>query len=157
MFIFTGDVGTGKTALAESFADLRSLARATELELLALPEFGAVSARSVVEFFSQGQTSQLIDRLDQAGVNLLGQKRDRQNQPLAGQTFVLTGTLPALSRDEATRLIENAGGKVAGSVSRKTHFVVAGDAAGSKLDKARSLGVAILDEAGLLALLGKGD
>ncbi len=140
--------------LAESFPDLRSLARATELELLALPDFGAVSARSVVEFFRQDQTWQLIERLDEAGVNLLGQKRDRQNLPLAGQTFVLTGTLPTLDRETATRLIEAAGGKVTGSVSRKTNYVVAGEAAGSKLDKAQTLGVAVLDEAGLLQLLG---
>jgi DNA ligase (NAD+) len=76
-------------------------------------------------------------------------------QPLAGVTFVLTGTLPTLSRDEAKALIEAAGGKVAGSVSKKTHHVVAGDEAGSKLDKARELGISILDEAGLLVLLAQ--
>jgi len=140
--------------LAESFPDLHALARATELELLALPDFGAVSARSVVDFFSQEQTLQLIDQLERAGVNLQGNQPDRSNLPLLGQTFVLTGALPTLGREEATRLIEAAGGKVSGSVSRKTHFVVAGEAAGSKLDKARSLGVTILDEAGLLEMLG---
>ncbi|NCA98482.1 MAG: NAD-dependent DNA ligase LigA [Clostridia bacterium] len=140
--------------LAESFPDLPSLARATELELLALPDFGAVSARSVVDFFSQEQTLQLIDQLARAGVNLQGNQTDRTSLPLLGQTFVLTGTLPTLGREEATRLIEAAGGKVSGSVSRKTHFVVAGEAAGSKLDKARALGVTILDEAGLLEMLG---
>ncbi len=142
--------------LAESFPDLYSLSRATETELLALPDFGAVSARSVVAFFSQEQTRHLIDQLAQAGVNLQGNRTDRSNLPLLGQTFVLTGTLPTLGREEATRLIEAAGGKVSGSVSRKTNFVVAGDAAGSKLDKARSLGVTILDEAGLLQLLATG-
>ncbi|NCC76128.1 MAG: NAD-dependent DNA ligase LigA, partial [Clostridia bacterium] len=140
--------------LAESFPDLPSLARATELELLALPDFGAVSARSVVDFFSQEQTLQLIDQLARAGVNLQGNQTDRTSLPLLGQTFVLTGTLPTLGREEASRLIEAAGGKVSGSVSRKTHFVVAGEAAGSKLDKARALGVTILDEAGLLEMLG---
>lgn len=142
--------------LAESFPDLYSLSRATETELLALPDFGAVSARSVVAFFSQEQTRHLIDQLAQAGVNLQGNRTDRSNLPLLGQTFVLTGTLPTLGREEATRLIEAAGGKVSGSVSRKTNFVVAGEAAGSKLDKARSLGVTILDEAGLLQLLATG-
>lgn len=140
--------------LAESFPDLYAVARVTELELLALPDFGAVSARSVVDFFSQEQTIHLIDQLAQAGVNLQGNQTDRTNLPLLGQTFVLTGTLPTLAREEATRLIEAAGGKVSGSVSRKTHYVVAGDAAGSKLDKARSLGVTILDEAGLMEKLG---
>ena len=140
--------------LAEFFPDLYAVARATELELMALPDFGAISARSVVDFFSQEQTMHLIDQLAQAGVNLKGNQTDRTNLPLAGQTFVLTGTLPTLGREEATRLIEAAGGKVAGSVSRKTHYVVAGEAAGSKLDKARSLGVTILDEAGLLVMLG---
>ena len=74
-------------------------------------------------------------------------------QPLAGHTLVLTGTLPTLSRDQAKDLIEAAGGKVSGSVSKKTHFVVAGEEAGSKLDKARELGITVLDEAGLMALL----
>ena len=141
--------------LAESFPDLRALARATELELMALPDFGAVSARSVVEFFRQEQTTDLIDQFEQLGVNLQGNQPDRQNRPLSGLTFVLTGTLPTLSREEATRRIESAGGKVSGSVSRKTHFVVAGEAAGSKLDKARSLGVTILDESQLLEKLGR--
>jgi DNA ligase (NAD+) len=81
---------------------------------------------------------------------------DAGPQPLAGLTLVLTGTLPTLGRDEAKDLIEAAGGKVSGSVSKKTHYVVAGSEAGTKLEKAQSLGLSILDEAGLLALLGQG-
>ena len=80
---------------------------------------------------------------------------DERPRPLLGKTLVLTGTLPTLSRDAAKELIENAGGKVSGSVSKKTHYVVAGEEAGSKLDKARELGIAVLDEAGLQALLSE--
>ncbi len=138
--------------LAESFPDLQAITRATELELLALPDFGAVSARAVVDFFSQEQTRQLIDRLAAAGVNLRGNVIDRTSRPLSGMTFVLTGTLPTLGREEATQLIEAAGGKVSGSVSRKTTYVVAGEAAGSKLKKASELGIPIITEAELLAL-----
>ena len=139
--------------LAESFADLRAITRATELELLTLPDFGSVSARAVVDFFNQEQTLHLIDRLEKAGVNLRGNVIDRSVRPLNGMTFVLTGALPTLGRDEATHLIEAAGGKVAGSVSRKTTWVVAGENAGSKLNKATELGVPVISEAELLEKL----
>ncbi|MDD2534247.1 MAG: NAD-dependent DNA ligase LigA [Eubacteriales bacterium] len=135
--------------LAESFPHIDVIAQATELELLALPDFGAISARAIVDFFAQPQTHQLITHLKAAGVNLTGTLTDRSNLKLAGQTFVLTGTLPTLGRDEATRLIEAAGGLVTGSVSKKTNWVVAGEAAGSKLKKAIDLGVPILSEAEL--------
>jgi DNA ligase (NAD+) len=139
--------------LAESFADLAAITRATELELLALPDFGMVSAQAVVDFFSQEQTRHLIERLAAAGVNLRGNVIDRTARPLNGMTFVLTGTLPTLGRDEATQLIEAAGGKVVGSVSRKTTWVVAGEAAGSKLNKASELGIPIITEEELLEKL----
>jgi DNA ligase (NAD+) len=118
-----------------------------------LPDFGQISAEAVVRFFRQSQTRELIDRLRAAGLRLTGDSRPAANLSLNGQTFVLTGTLPSLSREDATALIEAAGGKVSGSVSAKTHYVVAGEAAGSKLDKARALDLTILDEAGLLRLL----
>ena len=139
--------------LSENFPDIWAITRASELELLALPDFGAISARAVIDFFAQEQSLHLLERFQKAGVNLQGTQIDRTNLPLKGQTFVLTGTLPTLGRDEATRLIEAAGGKVSGSVSKKTTYVVAGEAAGSKLLKATELGVAILSEAELLAKL----
>jgi DNA ligase (NAD+) len=98
----------------------------------------------------------VVEQLRAAGIawpEHAGAMADLGPRPLAGKTFVLTGTLPTLSRDQAKEMIEAAGGKVSGSVSKKTHYVVAGEEAGSKLDKARELGVAILDEAGLQALL----
>ena len=98
----------------------------------------------------------MVEQLRAAGISWDehdGHGRRARRKPLAGKTFVLTGTLPTLTRDEAKDLIEAAGGKVAGSVSKKTHYVVAGDEAGSKLDKAEELGIAVLDEAGLRSLL----
>ncbi|MCA3097604.1 MAG: NAD-dependent DNA ligase LigA [Rhodocyclaceae bacterium] len=146
--------------LARHFRTLEALMRATEPELLQVPDVGPVVAQSIATFFAQSHNREVIDALLQAGV---------QPQPVAagptvvdgagavaGRTFVLTGTLPGLSRDEARALIEAAGGKVAGSVSKKTDYVVAGDEAGSKLEKARALGVAVLDEAGLQVLLRQG-
>ena len=94
----------------------------------------------------------LVEQLKKSGVDMTAEKKQRSTQ-LAGLTFVLTGTLPTLTRDEAKAKIEAAGGKTAGSVSKKTSYVVAGEEAGSKLDKARELKVPIVDEAGLLALL----
>ena len=96
----------------------------------------------------------LIERLRQEGFGFTHEVKKREGGPLTGLTFVLTGTLPTLTRDEAKQRIEAAGGKTAGSVSKKTSYVVAGEEAGSKLDKARELGVAIVDEAGLLAMMG---
>lgn len=144
--------------LAAHFTDLDSLAAATVEDLTSLPDFGLISAQSVVDFFRQEQTRHLIRRLAAVSVNLQGcQPAAAAGRPLAGLTFVLTGTLPTLGRDEATRRIEAAGGKVAGSVSKKTSYVVAGEEAGSKLTKAQSLGLTILNEAGLLDLLAEGD
>ena len=120
-------------------------------------DVGPVVAQSIATFFAQPHNREVIDALLQAGV----QPRPVAPAPptagasgaVAGRTFVLTGTLPGLSRDEAQALVEAAGGKVAGSVSKKTDYVVAGDEAGSKLEKARALGVTVIDEAGLQALL----
>ena len=96
-----------------------------------------------------------MERLREAGLRFTGEKRRAEGGPLAGLTFVLTGTLPSLTREEAKARIEAAGGKVTGSVSKKTNWVVAGEEAGSKLDKARALGVEVIDEAGLVELLGR--
>ena len=109
-------------------------------------------SQAILDFFSQPANRALIQSLRDAGVDMTAEKKQRSSQ-LAGLTFVLTGTLPTLTRDEAKKKIEEAGGKTAGSVSKKTNYVVAGEEAGSKLDKAVELKVPILDEAGLLALL----
>ena len=105
-----------------------------------------------LEFFGREKNRELVAHLREAGVDMTAEKKQRSTQ-LAGLTFVLTGTLPTLTRDEAKAKIEAAGGKTAGSVSKKTSYVVAGEEAGSKLDKARELKIPVLDEAGLLQLL----
>jgi DNA ligase (NAD+) len=106
-----------------------------------------------VEFFSIGANQQLVKRLAGAGLTFKGKKKERGTK-FAGKTFVLTGTLAKFTRDEAKKMIEDAGGKVTGSVSKKTDYVVAGADAGSKLDKAKELGVAVIDEKEMERLLG---
>ena len=118
---------------------------------------GPVVAQSLHTFLAQPHNREVIEQLRAAGITWEegeGTATNAAPQPLAGKTFVLTGTLPTLSRDDAKEMIEAAGGKVSGSVSKKTHYVVAGEEAGSKLDKARELGVLVIDEAGLRELLG---
>ena len=138
--------------LAEEFGSLDALRAATPEELERVEEVGPRISQAIVEFFADKENRDLVERLQNAGVEMTAEKRERTTQ-LAGLTFVLTGTLPTLTRDEAKRRIESAGGKVVGSVSKKTSYVVAGAEPGSKLDKARELKVPVLDEAGLLALL----
>jgi len=134
-------------------ASIDALMAATEAELMTSDGIGAEIAASVVLFFQQEANVALIERLRAAGVDLTAPKRARVAAgPLAGKTFVLTGTLPHLTRDEASDLITGAGGKVTSAVSKKTSYVVAGEEAGSKLTKAESLGIEILDEDGLRAL-----
>jgi DNA ligase (NAD+) len=119
--------------------------------LQSIPEIGPVLAASVRSFAGEPHNRALVERLRDAGVNLESQQPAVDLETpgvLAGRTFVLTGTLPTLTREEATRMIEELGGKVAGSVSKKTTYVVAGEESGSKLQKAQQLGVPILDEAG---------
>jgi len=145
--------------LARHFGNLERLRRATLAQLLEVPDVGPIVAESVHDFFAEAHNQQVIDGLLAAGFEWPESEGAAEAVPLAfaGKTFVLTGTLPTLSREDAKEMIESLGGKVAGSVSRKTDWVVAGSEAGSKLDKAQALGVAVLDEAGLLALLdGKG-
>jgi DNA ligase (NAD+) len=141
--------------LARHFAALDRVVDASEAQLLEVPDVGPVVARSIRMFFDQPHNREVIAQLRAAGVHWPegDASAAAAPRPLAGKTFVLTGTLPTLSREQAKERIEAAGGKVAGSVSKKTHFVVAGVEAGSKLDKARELGVTVLDEAGLSALL----
>jgi DNA ligase (NAD+) len=122
--------------------------------LLEVPDVGPVVAASVARFFAEPHNREVIAQLQAAGVRWKeGAPQRAPAGRLAGRTFVLTGTLPHWTRDEAKGRIEAAGGKVAGSVSARTDFVVAGDEAGSKLDKARALGVAVIDEAELKRLL----
>jgi DNA ligase (NAD+) len=141
--------------LAEEFGTIDALATATAEELERVEEVGPRISQAILEFFSQPANLALIERLKAGGVDLTAEKKQRSEQ-LAGLTFVLTGTLPTLTRDEAKARIEAAGGKTAGSVSKKTSYVVAGEEAGSKLEKALELKIPVLDEAGLLAMLNAG-
>jgi DNA ligase (NAD+) len=138
--------------LAEHFGDISALEKAGEEELQQVEEVGPRIAKSIVEFFAEPRNRELVDELRAAGLTLKGKKKERGTK-LAGKTFVLTGTLTNYARDEAKKLIEDAGGKVAGSVSKKTDYVVAGVDAGSKLDKARELGIAVIDEKGMEKLI----
>ncbi len=145
--------------LARHFGGIERVMDASVEQLLEVNDVGPVVAESIRTFFDQPHNREVVEQLRAAGVHWDehdGHRPDAAALPLAGKTLVLTGTLPTLSRDEAKDLIEAAGGKVSGSVSKKTHYVIAGDEAGSKLDKARELGVPVLDEAGLRALLDGG-
>ena len=141
--------------LAKHFGALDRIMNATEARLLEVNDVGPVVAQSIHAFFEQPHNREVVEQLRAAGVAWAEGEGSASAEPkaLSGKTFVLTGTLPTLSRDEAKDLIEAAGGKVAGSVSKKTDYVVAGSEAGSKLAKAQELGITILDEAGLRTLL----
>jgi DNA ligase (NAD+) len=139
--------------LAEHFGSMDALANATAEQLEEVNEVGPRIAESIAEFFGNPANRKLVERLGKAGLAFKGQKKERGTK-LAGKTFVLTGTLGKYSRDEAKKLIEDAGGKVTGSVSKKTDYVVAGTDAGSKLDKAKELGVAVIDEREMEKLAG---
>ncbi|MFZ4551896.1 MAG: NAD-dependent DNA ligase LigA [Aquabacterium sp.] len=143
--------------LARHFGQMDRIMDASVEQLLEVRDVGPVVAHSIRTFFDQPHNREVVEQLRVAGVTWPEHEplseSDSSTLPLAGKTLVLTGTLPSLSRDEAKAMIESAGGKVSGSVSKKTHYVVAGEEAGSKLEKAQSLGVPILDEAGLRELL----
>jgi DNA ligase (NAD+) len=128
-----------------------ALLTASEAEINDVPGVGGAIAEAVVHFFAERRNRTLIERLRKAGLNFTEPAAVQGGGPLSGKTYVLTGTLPTLSRTEATELIEQAGGRVAGSVSKKTDAVVAGAEAGGKLDKAKTLGVEIIDEPELLS------
>ena len=139
--------------LAEHFGSLDKLAKATEEELLQVEEVGPRVSEAIREFFGERRNRDVIEKLRKAGLQFEQKKARTTEGKLAGKQFVLTGTLPTYSREEATRMIEEAGGRVTGSVSKKTDYVVIGSDAGSKLDKAKSLGVKTIDEAELAKLL----
>jgi DNA ligase (NAD+) len=139
--------------LAEHFGSMDALMTAGEEELQDVNEVGPRIAKSIAEFFQEPKNRDLVEQLRHAGVSLTGKKKERGTK-LAGKTFVLTGSMARYSRDEAKKMIEGAGGRVAGSVSKKTDYVVAGEDAGSKLEKARELGVSVIDEKGMEEMLG---
>jgi DNA ligase (NAD+) len=139
--------------LAEHFGSMEAMENAGVEELQDVNEVGPRIAESIVEFFSIAANRKLVERLREAGLTLTGHKKQRGTK-LAGKTFVLTGTLAHFTRDEAKKMIEDAGGKVTGSVSKKTDYVVAGADAGSKLDKAKELGVAVIDEKEMEGIVG---
>jgi len=141
--------------LARHFGTLDAIMAAGTDQLLQTPDVGPVVAESIHTFFAQPHNREVVEQLRAVGIHWPeGEPAPAALLPLAGKTFVLTGTLPTLSRDDAKALLEAQGAKVSGSVSKKTHYVVAGEEAGSKLDKARELGVPVIDEDGMRALLG---
>jgi DNA ligase (NAD+) len=149
----------GKTVaqlLARRFGSMAALMSATEEAINDVPGVGGAIAEAVVGFFGETRNRRLIERLEQAGLNFTEPRATEAGGALAGKVYVLTGTLPTLSRSEAGDLVERAGGRVGGSVSRKTDAVVAGADAGGKLEKARTLGIEVIDEAELLRRVGRG-
>jgi DNA ligase (NAD+) len=140
--------------LADHFGSVDAIRDAGVDTLQEAQEVGPKVAQSIRDFFDEEKNRELVERLRQAGLRFSEEKKAvPKDTALAGLTFVLTGTLPTLTREEAKQRIETAGGKVTGSVSKKTSYLVAGEEAGSKLDKARELGVPVLDEAALFAML----
>ncbi len=139
--------------LAEHFGSMEKIGSATLEELQEAEEVGPKVAESIFQFFREPRNQELIERLSAAGLVFTYKSTRPRGGPLKGLTFVITGTMPHLSRDEVKKLIESAGGKVAGSVSKKTSYLVAGEDPGSKLDKAQELGIRILDEQQLLLLI----
>jgi len=138
--------------LAQHFGSLDKLMEAGREELTEVPDIGAITADHLYDWFRSVQGRHLVERLKEAGVNMT-QPNEQESKKLEGMTFVLTGTLSRYTRNEATERIVRNGGKVSGSVSKKTTYVLAGEDAGSKLVKAQSLGIPILDEDGLDAML----
>lgn len=130
--------------LAENFDDIYDISNASVEDINSLDDFGEIMAKSVVDFFAKDETLKLIKKLEEAGVNLKGSKKELSSKVLEGKVFVVTGSFDEYSRNDITKLIEDNAGKVSGSVSKKTSFVIAGDNAGSKLSKAESLGISVI-------------
>ena len=124
-------------------------------ELTQVNDIGEISANSIYDYFHNETNIDIINRLKREGVNFIEAEKEGATDKFAGLTFVITGTLPTMGRKEAQELIELNGGKCAGSVSKKTNYLVAGEAAGSKLDKANSLGVKVITEEELLAMINR--
>ena len=141
--------------LAETFGGLDKLAAATREQLQAAEEVGPRVAEAIFQFFREPRNLELLEKLRGAGLQFDYATKEKKSGPLAGLTFVLTGSLTGLSRDEAKHRIEAAGGKVLASVTRRTSFVVVGDEPGSKLDKALSLGIPVIDEDRLLSMIAE--
>jgi DNA ligase (NAD+) len=143
--------------LADAFPSIEALQRASVEDLQTVEEIGPIVARGVHDWFHDPGNRKLLDKLRGAGIRMADEPRKRKAKgPLSGKTIVLTGGLESMSREDATAAAEAAGAKVASSVSKKTDFVVVGENAGSKADKAEELGVAVLDEAGFKKLLDSG-
>ncbi len=138
--------------LADRFGSLDALIEASVDDIMTIDGFGLIMAESITDYFSHPQSAELIGRLKAAGV-VTQTVGERRTDLLAGATFVLTGTLPTMTRSQATELIESNGGKTSGSVSKKTSFVVAGEDAGSKLDKANALGIPVISESELMSMI----
>jgi DNA ligase (NAD+) len=147
---------TAAQALAREFGSLDAIRAASAADLAAADGVGMTIAQSIGEWFEVDWHADIVRKWAAAGVRMADERTDQGPLPLAGLTLVVTGSLTDWSRDSATEAIQNAGGKVAGSVSKKTDFVVVGDNPGSKYDKALSLGVPVLDEAGFRILLDDG-
>jgi DNA ligase (NAD+) len=148
-------VGAGAArVLARHFQSLDALKAASVEVLQSIHEIGPVMAQSIHEFFLAPKNLEIIEKLRRAGVKMEEEARPKEALPLSGKTFVLTGTLERFTREQAADRIRAQGGQVAASVSTKTDYIVAGPGAGSKLDRARTLGIPVLDEAAFLKLLG---
>ncbi|MGF7143511.1 DNA ligase (NAD+) [Anaerotaenia torta] len=140
--------------LKKRFRSLHELMSASYEELVAVDDVGDITARSITEFFQQEENRRILDRLEKAGMNFTSlTEESSENQSFAGMTFVITGTLPSMGRTEMEELVKKHGGKVSGSVSKKTGYLIAGENAGSKLTKARELGVTVLSEEDVLTML----
>ena len=145
--------GKASKVLAKKFKNIDNLSNATLEELSEIDDIGPIMAQSIVDFFAQSQTQDLIQKLKIAGVNTETQIQEEKDERFSGKTFVLTGSLENFSREEASNIIEKLGGKVSGSVSKKTSYLIAGEDSGSKLTKAQALGVQVLTEAEFMDMI----
>ncbi|MGN0521654.1 MAG: helix-hairpin-helix domain-containing protein, partial [Eubacterium sp.] len=138
--------------LADHFKSIDAVMNASVDDILEIDGFGKIMAQSVVSYFSTASARELIDKLKECGVNMNSTK-EISDERFKGMTFVLTGTLPTLKRAQASQIIESFGGKTSSSVSKKTTYVLAGDEAGSKLDKANALGIDVIDEETFMGMI----